>query len=150
MKLTIIPIDGAVYEDDLCYSNLTWEGTPVNVHALQWQTSSGWIEFNDGTPNESITVLPQWADNAMTAWTAANTPVPPVPPTAEQNKLTAINKLRATDWAATVDISDPAYSNPYLTNQNDFLAYRSQIRQIALNPVAGNIDWAIEPAAVWS
>lgn len=150
MKLTIIPIDGAVYEDDISYTNLIWEGTPINVHALQWQNSSGWIEFNDGTSNEDISVLPEWANNAMAAWTVANTPIPPSPPTAEMNKSTAMAKLQSTDWAATVDIANPVYSNPYLKNQNEFLSYRSTIRQIAVNPIAGDIDWAIEPVAIWS
>jgi hypothetical protein len=81
MKLTIIPSDGAVYENNVCYSGLTWEGTPADVHALQWLDDAGWIEYNDGAVNEDITVLPQWADNAMAAWTVANTPVPPPPPT---------------------------------------------------------------------
>ena len=92
MKLTIIPSDGAVYENEVSYLNLIWEGTPANVHALQWQDVAGWIEYTDG-PNEDITELPQWADNAMAAWTVANTPAPPTPPTAEQNKATASQKL---------------------------------------------------------
>jgi hypothetical protein len=150
MKLTIIPIDGAVYENNLCYSGLAWEGTPINVHALQWDNNSGWIEFNDGNPNEDISILPEWANNAMTAWAVANKPPAPTPPTAYQNKQTAILKLKASDWAATVDISDPAYSNPYLKNQTEFLSYRSSIRQIAVSPVEGYIDWLIEPVAVWS
>lgn len=150
MKLTIIPVDGAVYENGICYSNLIWSGTPSNVHALQWQDTSGWIEFNNGSENQIIETLPEWANNAMEAWNVANTPLPPEPPTAEQNKQIAIAKLSATDWSATVDIADPKYSNPYLTNQNEFLSYRSSIRQIAVNPIAGDIDWAIEPTAVWS
>lgn len=75
--------------------------------------------------------------------------VAPVP-TAEQNKQTAIFKLQDTDWTATVDISNAQYSNPYLTNQDEFLAYRSQIRQYAVNPIAGNINWPTEPTAVWA
>ena len=87
MRLTIIPSDGAVYEDGLCYLNLTWEGTPADVHALQWFDTQGWIEFEDENPydnikpaNETITALPQWAINAMAAWDAANQPQPePIP-----------------------------------------------------------------------
>lgn len=77
-------------------------------------------------------------------------PYVPLVQTAEQNKQTAISKLQATDWAATVDIADPAVSNPYLMNQADFLAYRNQVREYAVNPVAGNINWPAEPKAVWS
>jgi hypothetical protein len=77
MRLTIIPSDGAVYENGLCYASLTWEGTPADVHALQWVDTQGWIEFADNAkPNENITALPQWALNAMDAWTVANTPIP--------------------------------------------------------------------------
>jgi hypothetical protein len=81
------------------------------------------------------------------------TPVPlpdPVPITAEENKQFAISMLKATDWAATVDISDPRYSNPYLANQAAFLTYRSQVRQYAVNPVAGVIQWPVRPAEVWT
>lgn len=153
MKLTIIPSDGAVYEDGVCYSSLTWDGTPLNVHALQWQDVSGWIEFNDGSPNETITVLPQWANNAMDAWqvaydTAHNPPTPP-PPTADENKQTAINYLQATDWTQIPSVSDPALSNPYLANKMAFDQYRNEIRQIALYPVAGDLVWATMPQEVW-
>jgi hypothetical protein len=47
MRITIIPSDGAVYEDGLCYAPLVWDGTPPNVHALQYfDNNTGWIEFN--------------------------------------------------------------------------------------------------------
>jgi hypothetical protein len=153
MKLTIIPSDGAVYENGVCYSNLTWQSTPLNVHALQWLDVAGWIEFNNGTPNEDITVLPQWANNAMDAWTVANTPVPPpppVPPTAEQNKQTAVNKLQTTDWTTIPDVADPTKSNPYLSNAQDFVTYRNAVRQYAIYPVAGNINWPAVPQEVWT
>ena len=150
MKLTIIPSDGAVYEDGLAYSNLVWEGTPPNVHALQWQDVAGWIEYID-QPNENITVLPEWADNAMAAWTVANTPVPPpppVPPTAEQNKNTASQLLADTDWTTIPDIANPV-NEPYLANQDEFVAYRNDIRKIAVYPTAGYLVWAIPPTEVW-
>ena len=79
MRLTIIPSDGAVYENGVCYSDLTWEGTPEDIHALQWDDVSGWIEFNDGSLNEPIHVLPEWAINAEAAWTAANNSPPESP-----------------------------------------------------------------------
>lgn len=78
MRLTIIPSDGAVYEDGLCHSGLTWEGTPANIHALQWFDTQGWTEYSDGTQNENISELPQWALNAMAAWDVANQPIPEV------------------------------------------------------------------------
>ena len=152
MRLTIIPIDGAVYENELCYSGLVWEGTPLDIHALQWLDNSGWIEFNDGKTNESITELPQWALNAEAAWQIAynQAHADPLPPTAEQNKETASKKLYDTDWTTIPDVSDSAKSNPYLINVDEFVAYRNTIRQYAVNPVEGYINWAVQPIAIWS
>lgn len=154
MKLSIIPADGTVCEDGVCYTNLSWEGTPINVHALQWDIDSGWIEFNDGAPNETISELPSWAVSAEQAWYAAANPPPPPPPTPEEiqaankNKATAL--LQSTDWTATVDINDPQYSNPYLGNQDAFLAYRSEVRQIAVNPPTTFVDpWPTPPDEEW-
>jgi hypothetical protein len=149
MRLTIIPSDGAVYENGVCYSGLSWEGTPANVHALQWFGSNGWLEFNDGSPNEDIAVLPLWVANAELAWDAANTPVPPEPPTPEQNKATAMSLLSATDWTELPSVSDPT-SNPHLLNKADFVAYRDQLRAIAVNPPAGDITWPTKPTEQWS
>lgn len=151
MKLTIIPSDGAVYENSVVYSNLTWEGTPADVHALQFHTdlSYGWIEYIDGVkPNENIFDLPQWALNAEAAWTVANTPKPPEPPTAEENKQTAIGLLAATDWVNQPDVRNTAVV-PHLVNGNEFDAYRIDVRQYAVTPVAGEINWPVKPDEVW-
>ena len=69
MKLTIIKDDGAVYKDDVAYYNLPLTNIPTDVHALQWNESVGHIEFvNNVKPNEEITELPSWANDALTAW----------------------------------------------------------------------------------
>ena len=100
MKLTIIRGDGAVYKDGISYLHLDLTAVPSNVHALQWLDVEGWIEFKDGTPNEIITALPDWALSAEAAWEVANTPKPPVPLTAEQEaaiaaRQSALAKLTA-------------------------------------------------------
>lgn len=76
MKLTIIPVDGAVYKDGYCYGGLDLSATPSNVHALQWKDTKGWIEFtdnDDGTKpqNETITELPSWANTCVAKWDEA-------------------------------------------------------------------------------
>jgi hypothetical protein len=151
MQLTIIPIDGNVIKDKMGYINLDLSscGIPSNVRALQWQETSGWLEFWD-QPNENITVLPSWTDCCLAVWTVANTPVPPSPPTAEKNKQTAIGLLQQTDWTQIPSVSDPALSNPYLANKNAFDIYRNSVRQYALNPVAGDITWPTMPEEVWT
>lgn len=152
MKLTIIPGDGSVGEDGVFYNDLDLASCaiPTNVHALQWDGAVGWIEFKDPVPNEEITSLPAWANCCMTKWTEANTPKPPVPPTAEQNKQTATLKLQATDWTTIPDVADPTKSDPYLANAQDFVVYRNAVRQYAVYPVAGNINWPAVPQEVWT
>ena len=79
MKLTIIPADGSVGEDEKFYLGLDLSSCaiPADVHALQWQDTAGWIEYNSPLiENQPITELPAWANCCMTKWTEANTPVP--------------------------------------------------------------------------
>lgn len=153
MRLTIIRSDGAVYVDSVAYLSLDMSTVPLNVHALQWFDVSGWIEFVDSTPNQNITELPSWANVCIAEWEAADYeqkhPPPPPPPTAEENKNTAVGLLTETDWTALPDVSDPLKSNPYLANANEFNTYRNAVRQIAINPVAGNIDWPVMPDEDW-
>ena len=79
------------------------------------------------------------------------TPVPPPsPPTAEQNKQTAVVFLQTTDWTTIPDVGDPTKSNPYLSNVQDFVVYRNAVRQYAINPVAEYINWPQKPNEVWT
>jgi len=151
MLLTILPIDGNVIKDEVGYIdlNLSSCGIPSNIRALQWQETAGWLEFWD-QQNEDITSLPSWVDCCLAVWTVANTPVPPSPPTAEDNKKTAIGILQQTDWTQIPSVSDPALSNPYLANKNAFDIYRNSVRQYALNPIAGDINWPVAPTEVWT
>lgn len=77
-------------------------------------------------------------------------PLPPSPPTAEDNKATAVSLLQSTDWTTIPDVGDPEQSNPYLTNQGAFIAYRNAVRQIAINPIAGDLTWPTQPTEQWS
>jgi len=147
MRLTIIPSDKAVYVNQIAKINLNWEGTPPNINALQWYEVEGWLEFEDNTPNEKISSLPEWASNAYNAWAAPSPPPPP--PTAEQNKNTATYLLSITDWTALPDVADPLKSNPYLANANEFNTYRNAVRQYAITPVAGEINWPTMPTEDW-
>jgi hypothetical protein len=151
MLLTIIPVDGNVTKDEVGYIKLDLSSCaiPPNVRALQWQETSGWIEFWD-QQNENITALPSWVDCCLAVWTVANTPVPPSPSTAEENKQIAIMLLQQTDWTQIPSVSDPALSNPYLANKNAFDLYRNSVRQYAINPVAGDITWPTIPEEVWT
>jgi hypothetical protein len=152
MLLTIIPIDGVISKNDKPYVGLDLSscGIPSDVRALQWKETSGWLEFWD-KPNEDITELPTWVNCCLSKWDEANTP-PPLPSsyTAEKNKSTAIGLLKQTDWTQIPSVSDPSLSNPYLANKNEFDLYRNSVRQYALNPVEGEIDWPTLPQEVWT
>lgn len=78
-------------------------------------------------------------------------PLPPVPyvPTTDYNKQTASNLLNATDWTTIADVGNPAMSNPYLSNQADFIIYRNAVRQYAVYPVSGDITWPTIPVENW-
>ena len=64
-------------------------------------------------------------------------------------KSTATGILSQTDWAAIPDVADPLKSNPYLENQAEFVAYRSTIRNYAVNPVVDPV-WPTQPTEQWS
>lgn len=73
-RLTILPVDGAVYRDAGNYLDLDLSGcgVPADVHALQWDGSAGTIEFTDTRENEEITALPDWANACVTKWDEAD------------------------------------------------------------------------------
>lgn len=97
------------------------------------------------------------AEDAVTyGWTYSGGKFyPPPAPTPEdiqaQNKEKATQLLQETDWTAPESIANPGESNPYLTNRNDFLEYRSAVRQIAVNPPSTIVtNWPVKPSEVWS
>lgn len=54
--LTIVKDDKWVKVDGVGL-NLDAVDLPANVHAIQWDGSAGWIEYNDGTDNEAISSI---------------------------------------------------------------------------------------------
>lgn len=64
-------------------------------------------------------------------------------------KDTAVTILNNTDWTSIGDVGNPSMSNPYLANQAAFIAYRNQIRNYAINPVADPV-WPTEPTVQWA
>jgi hypothetical protein len=82
-----------------------------------------------------------------------NPPEPPPPPlhvfTLEENKLKALSKLQKTDWVEVPSVTD-VNNTPHLLNYDEFLAFRLQARDRAVNPQAGNLDWITKPTEKWS
>jgi hypothetical protein len=148
MRLTIIVSDFAVYKDGLCYKDLNFGNCniPIDVHALQWQESSGWIEFTDNRENEKITQLPVWANACVVKWDEADyaehhPPVPTPEQIISQNEFKAKKLLTDSDWTQLPDVP--------LANKEDWESYRSALREIATNPTLDPV-WPVEPPVIWS
>ena len=77
MKLTILKEDNMVHVDgkplELDLSTITF---PENFWALQWNGSSGHIEYNNPIiQNDEITSLPDWANVCVTKWQTRKTEI---------------------------------------------------------------------------
>jgi hypothetical protein len=113
-----------------------------------WQTLS--------TPSEEVLAayppgtveIPVQPGNGY-VWDGSEWVYAPLPTPAEHNKAEAQRRLTVTDWVNQPDVYDPA-NTPHLTNRDAFIAYRSQIRAIAINSIEGDLDWPVEPTASWS
>ena len=66
----------------------------------------------------------------------------------EQCKQKASELLYATDWTTIPDVAN-TINNPYLTNQDEFIAYRNVLRQFAVYPVTNPVFPTI-PTSQWS
>jgi hypothetical protein len=102
------------------------------------------------SPTDNTTYGPQIYNQCVAGdWGTIAPYIAPIP-TASQNKATATNLLTQTDWTTIPDVADSAISNPYLINASAFASYRSLVRQIAVNPTAGNLNWPTKPQEQWS
>jgi hypothetical protein len=116
--------------------------TNVTISDADYAQSQGWVAC---------------ADNVSIGWSYVNgqfvAPIPPTPTPEEiqaQNKQQATSLLQQTDWTSIPAVADPLRSNPYLTNQGEFDAYRSQIREIAINPPTTPAVFPTQPQEIWS
>lgn len=146
MKLTIIPLDKSIYKDNICYYFPVLDGIPSNVHALQWENNAGWIEFNDGSVNQEIQSLPEWANNCVEKWNQAefNEKNPPAPTPEEllaSCKLKAKALLANSDWSVLPDVG--------LKNTADYVTYRGILRGLVIQPQE-TPDFPVEPTPVWN
>jgi len=108
----------------------------------EYAQSQGWVELTGGAG-----IGWSYVDGQFIA--------PPQPqPTPEeiqaQNKSTATLFLQQTDWTTIPDVSDPALSDPYLTNATEFAEYRSNVRKIAVNPPTTPAVFPPMPDEVWA
>jgi len=115
---------------------------------VKWEEFAGELPFN-ATAFDPEAYGRQLYDQAKAGDFGPVAPYVKPITTPEQNKTTASELLVYTDWTSIADVANPQYSNPYLANQAEFLAYRSQLRAIAVNPPEGDVNWPVKPQAVW-
>jgi hypothetical protein len=149
-RITIIPSDSFCSVDGVGYRNIDMSSINPTIHAVQWYTDHGWVEYKPLETGEKQDN--QWIDSidafqlVLEAWQEADyaekNPPPPPPPTAEQNKSTASMLLAETDYTQLVDV--------IVLNKAEFDIYRAQLREIVINPQAGVLEWPVKPSAVWS
>jgi len=112
----------------------------VSDQEFEASTQYFWVDCPD-----NIEVLSLYSDNQFYP---PYTPPAPIP-TAEENKAVAIQKLKSTDWVEVPSVSDSS-KTPHLLNYNEFLTYRLQARDRAVNPQEGNLQWIAKPKEQWS
>jgi hypothetical protein len=107
-------------------------------------------------PSFESPVIAVQSDTAGVGWTYVDGQfiAPPTPaPTPEflisACKNYAVSLLNATDWTTIPDVANPSASSPYLMNQGAFIAWRSQVRALAINPVANPV-FPTQPTEQWS
>ena len=124
-----------------------------NIMAARYDT-----DITPNVPTDAIEVSEELFAETITnvdgVWTLVkgeiiNIPTPPYIPTAEENKQTAVSLLQQTDWVNQPDVRNTAVS-PHLLNGAEFDTYRVAVRQYAVYPVEGNIDWPVMPEEQWS
>lgn len=125
MRISIITDDNCVVKDGVGYSlDLSSCGIPSNIHALQWDGSSGEIEYNDGTAQHDIDALPSWATSAVGVHDAkdAEMNAPLTPEQIEQGAI--IERARLMNESDHWALSD----TPPMTQEE--LDYREALRNI--------------------
>lgn len=121
---------------------------------LYYYDTYGWLSATpiEGRSTEVVPMSPEGNKQPNFTgytWILLEYVPPPAPATASENAATANAILSATDWTALPSVGDPFQSNPYLVNQEEWITFRSKIRNIAVNPVEGNLDWT-QPQELWS
>jgi len=157
MKVTIIPIDGNVKKDGegLTHLDLSSCNIPNDVHALQWQGTSGWIEYTSAKiQNESITELPIWANaclnklqEALDSIMLEHNSAQNLSNLSNEQKLTILvvernARLAATDWTQIPDV----VAVRGVEWANKWAVYRQTLRDLPANTVdLNNVLYPVPP-----
>lgn len=140
--VTIIPEDSIVIIDGAAISDLDMEpfNIPEDIHALQWDGVSGWIETTEPS-NVSITDLPEWAKSciALHEQTAADIEMSILQ---GQDAVTAMiaernHLLSISDWTQLPDAP---------TDKAAWASYRQALRDVTSQAgFPDDVTWPTKP-----
>jgi hypothetical protein len=143
--VTIIVADGSVAVGNQeagrkFYSGLAISsaGIPSDVWALQWNGSTGHIEYKSNINNLDINTLPDWATACVALWEAEASK--PIVVTLRDIQGRAAGLLEMSDWSALPDVN--------LLNKSEWFAYRQKLRAIRSNPTLSAV-FPPAPMKVW-
>lgn len=94
------------------------------------------VWFNDSIPrptNEEIEAEAQWLENQAPL---------------DECKAKAKQLLSETDWVEIPSVTNTDIT-PHLLNANEFIAYRSQLRELVVRPIANPV-FPVAPQEQWS
>jgi hypothetical protein len=149
MRVTIINLDNSVAINGKTYKDLDFTGFPDNIHAIQWYSTYGEIEYvvgDDGVkpPNQKIQSLEPY-QNVLDKWEEAEQleleNIANLTPTKEQIITGKRNTLLlASDWTQLEDVA--------LTpeKKEEWAAYRQALRDFTSQPGFPDIDLPTKPS----
>ena len=102
MKISIINPDSTVVIDGLGFDSLDLSTISSTTHAIQFDTatSTGHVEYNNGTANEAITSIAAY-QSIIDAWQAAKDAQPLELTAQEILNNESLGYLASTDWYIT-------------------------------------------------
>lgn len=131
-RVTLIIEDGTIINDGMVFTELDFSSVefPTNVRVVQWNGTSGEIEFSDGSMNEQISELPSYVNQCVALHTDHKNSLmnPSAYSDAEilQNvKSTRDSLLIQTDWIVLPD-------TPFTSAQKTaWKTYRQSLRDLS-------------------
>ena len=134
MKLSIVRIDKAVLKDGEGYvvDNLDWLDS--NIHAIQWDTDKGEVEYVDGSENLVITDIEPYKQ-ALTDWENAKAKEAAAEAVTDETwekwfRETRNDLLFASDWT---QLSDSPLND---LKKNEWKNYRQALRDMPTTKTA--------------
>lgn len=142
-RVTVVKEDNVVIVDGNIINTCDLSGLASNIHAIQWDGSSGEIEYNDGTVNEAITSISDYQSiiDEHATKKAENDAEIAAGQLSDVDKLRVVRTwlLKASDWT---QIPDSPLSE---SDKTAWSTYRTNLRNIT--DTYTSLDTVVWPTA---